>query len=742
MIRSCLLLALLALVSPLACATTVFNETFTGGSTINSNPPNPATPAPNAIAYQQLAAKTFNPNPPTLGASGLRFGIVGTTSGFNHIQALFTRYPVTLADTGDYLELTVTFTTEGGIVTPQTNSTLFFGLHHANQEQPFPGGMNGTSATATAGYAQNWKGYVNRIFYAGGNNGFFARPAQTATAANNQDVLYNFSGASTIGSTSPSALAAFGSGSVFTEVFRIARAGANSLSLSSALYSGDSPAGAPLYSQSATSTSVLTAVFDAFAIGWRATGSVASAMNITALKITTTGNTIIVPEILAQPFSLTKSVGEDVELSVEADGGKGTTLTYQWRKDGIDIPGATTSTYTISAASLDDAGDYTVVVTSPAGSTISDVATLTVTSGPVPPSIVTPPQGASLLVGEAHTFDTLVNGTSPLAFQWQKSEDAGGPYIDLPGADGASHTIDAATLGDAGFYRLVVTNSQGSATSTPAELVVNQPPALIAQPVGGTLNRAGSLTLSVSATGTPAPSYQWRRNGVDLPGATTASYTIAGATGADAGLYSVVVTNPVGSVTSAPAPVAVLSPSLAPTTFSPSSGASGLNPDRRLTLTFNAPVSPGTSGHLRIHDAATDAVVDSIDLVAANALRDSLRASSTLSTQPLPVQKKPIGGVPNDFNYYPLTVSGSTITIHPRNGVLAYGKTYYVTVEPGVFVDESGETFVGIEDDVTWRFSTRAEGPAAGTTTSSIGVTGRRRHSTRPRPATAKGDTA
>ena len=132
MIRSCLLLALLALVFPLARATTVFNETFTGGSTINSNPPNPAATSPNAIAYQQLAAKTFNPNPPTLGASGLRFGIVGTTSGFNHIQALFTNHPVTLADTGDYLELTVTFTTEGGIITPQTNSTLFFGLHHAN----------------------------------------------------------------------------------------------------------------------------------------------------------------------------------------------------------------------------------------------------------------------------------------------------------------------------------------------------------------------------------------------------------------------------------------------------------------------------------------------------------------------------------------------------------------------------------------------------------------------------------
>src|SRR5690606_38095848 len=123
-----------------------------------------------------------------------------------------------------------------------------------------------------------------------------------------------------------------------------------------------------------------------------------------------------------------------------------------------------------------------------------------------------------------------------------------------------------------------------------------------------------------------------------------------------------------------------------------------LNPDTRITITFNEALSIGVSGVIRIHDAATDAVVESIDLVAATALRDQLRAANVLSTQLLPVKKMPIGGIPNDFNYYPITVSGNTATIYPANGVLAYGKTYYVTLDAGTFVNAAGETFPGISD--------------------------------------------
>lgn len=718
-----LAVAAIAHLTPRALAQTkAFNDTFTGASTSNANPSSPLAPTVTAASYQQLSAKSFSPNPPVITAGNLRFGIVGTTSGFNHLQALFTQYPVTLVNTGDYIELTVNFTSEGGIITAQTNSTLFFGLHNAGQVQPIPGGMNGTVATATAGYAQTWQGYVSRIFYAGGSNGFYTRPAQSAGAANNQDVLYNYTGASSVGSKLTSTLAALTAGSPYTEVFRITKASATTLTLASSLYAGTTPTGTPLYAQEATSSSILTAVFDAFAIGWRATGGVVSVMDISAIKITTTGTTTIIPEITSQPFSITKSVGESTTFTVVADGGPGTALTYQWQKNGVPIPDATSASYTIASAALGDSGDYTVVVSDVAGSTTSSVATLTVTTEPVPPSIIVQPTGGTIVVGGSFTFSATVNGTSPLAYQWQHSTDGGANFTDIGGATSAGYTLSNAALSDAGLYQLVVTNSVGSATTTPVALVVNAAPTITDQPVGGAINPGESITLSVTATGTPAPTYQWLKNGAAIAGATSSSYTINPATGADTANYKVVVTNSVGSVTSAAASVAVVSPTMAASATTPSAIGT-CNLDTRLTLTFNDTPTAGVSGFVRIYDASNDTVVDTIDLVAATTLRDTLRASGTLSTQLLPVQTKTIGGITN-FNYYPITISGNTATIYPRNGVLAYGKTYYVKVDAGAFVNSAGEAFAGIGDPGTWRFTTKANGPAGGATSVTVAADG------------------
>ncbi|MDP1579052.1 MAG: pectinesterase family protein [Candidatus Didemnitutus sp.] len=445
-------------------------------------------------------------------------------------------------------------------------------------------------------------------------------------------------------------------------------------------------------------------------------------INVKSFQIVTTGTTTVIPEILTQPLSLTKSVGDSVSLSIVADGGAGTALTYQWRKNGENILNATNSTHAIGSATLGDAGDYTVAVTSPAGTTVSAVATLTVTIGAVAPSFAVDPTGATVLVGGAHTFSTVVNGTAPLTYQWERSSNGGANYTPVNSATSTSLVITNAQLSDAGLYRLVATNSQGSVTSASATLVVNQAPVITVQPIGGTLQPGGSLTLSVTATGNPAPTYQWRKNGVALNGATAANYAITNATGADTGAYTVVVTNSVGSATSAAASVAVLSSTLAATATTPT--ATGRNPDTRLTITFNEVPTVGVAGVLHIRDAADNSIVETIDLAAATALRDTLRAGSTLSTQLLPVLKKPIGGIATDFNYYPITVSGQTATIYPRNGVLAYGRTYYVTVEPGVFTNSTGLAFAGISNTTTWRFSTKNSGPANGSTTLIVAADG------------------
>lgn len=76
-------------------------------------------------------------------------------------------------------------------------------------------------------------------------------------------------------------------------------------------------------------------------------------------------------------------------------------------------------------------------------------------------------------------------------------------------------------------------------------------PQIGAQPQDATVGLGGSATFSVVVSGTAPLSYQWKRNGVDIPGATQESYTLTGAQASDSGaLFSVVVTNPEGSATS------------------------------------------------------------------------------------------------------------------------------------------------------------------------------------------------
>ena len=718
-----LVCALGGLAAAAQAQTTVFHDAFDTtaavSSSINSTGPTPAVPSLHATAYQQVATKVYSPAPPTVSAGHLKFGIVSTSSGASQIQALFSKYPVTLTNVGDYIELTVVFTNQAGLFNATANNALMLGLFNGGQQQPYPGGQANSTLALTGG-VEGWQGYGARVYVSGssGNsNALLTRNAQTTSATSNQDLLYNYSGVSTTyaGTTSntvqPAALTV---GNQYTETLRLTKAGATTLTILHRLHAGEGTSGTELFTQSTTTSSILTAVFDGLAVGYRAAGA-ATTMDVTSISVVTTGAVLVVPAITTQPLSQTKSVGEDVTLGVVADGGAGTVLEYQWRKGGVDIPGATGASLTLSSLTLGDAGDYTVVVTDAAGSTTSAVAQLTVTAGAVAPQILTAPAGATILVGGSTTFTVLASGTEPMTYQWQRSADGVAAYADVAGATGASLALANAALADAGYYQVVIANAQGSVTSTPVLLTVNQAPAIVTQPVGATLAVGAPLTLTVAATGSPAPSYQWYRNGVALSGATGSTYAVASVTGADTGAYSVVVSNSVGSaVTSTTVSVAVLSTSMAVTATTPAVGAASALPDTRLTLTFNTAPTPGTGGAIRIYDASNDTVVDTIDLVAAGLLKNTLRTASALSTLDLPVATKSIGGVAN-WNYYPLTVSGNTVTIHPRNGVLAYGRSYYVQIDPGAFLDATGLSFAGIADKTTWTFSTTATTPASAT---------------------------
>jgi len=81
----------------------------------------------------------------------------------------------------------------------------------------------------------------------------------------------------------------------------------------------------------------------------------------------------------------------------------------------------------------------------------------------------------------------------------------------------------------------------------------NVKPTINEQPRGSTIAGGLAYTLRSAATGFPNPTYQWRRNGNNIQGATAATYDILSATADDTGTYDVVVSNVMGSVTSNPA---------------------------------------------------------------------------------------------------------------------------------------------------------------------------------------------
>ena len=267
----------------------------------------------------------------------------------------------------------------------------------------------------------------------------------------------------------------------------------------------------------------------------------------------------IAPLISTQPQSLVVLQGSEAIFAVVADGTS--PLSYQWRKNGVDITGSNAPMLKLPATALADAGSYSVAITNPVGSLTSTAATLTINaSGPptlVAPTIVTPPASATVNAGNTASFAVAVTGTGPLTYQWRKNGTA------IGGATSAVYTIPATVIADAAGYSVVVTNSAGSATSPAASLTVNPGPAPVApaittQPTGLVVIPGATATFAVAATGSGPLAFQWRRNGSDLPGATGPVLTLTNVSGAEAGNYSVVVSNAAGSVTSVVAPLILI----------------------------------------------------------------------------------------------------------------------------------------------------------------------------------------
>jgi hypothetical protein len=253
----------------------------------------------------------------------------------------------------------------------------------------------------------------------------------------------------------------------------------------------------------------------------------------------------IPPAITTQPLGQTVTAGSSLVIWVIATGSPAPT--YQWRKDGANIPAANAYYLSLSNLQTGNAGTYTVVVSNALGSVTSAGAVVNVNAPPAPPTITTQPAGQSATVGANVSFTAAASGNPAPAFQWQKNG------ASLAGATNASLTLVNVQLGDAGVYSVVTSNSAGSATSGGATLLVNPAavaPVITLPPANVKATEGTGVTFTASASGLPAPTYQWRKGGAALPGATGSSLTLAHVRLGDAGIYSVVANNSAGSVTS------------------------------------------------------------------------------------------------------------------------------------------------------------------------------------------------
>ena len=194
-----------------------------------------------------------------------------------------------------------------------------------------------------------------------------------------------------------------------------------------------------------------------------------------------------------QPISVRLNPNGSTTLSVSVSG---ITPSFQWRKNGVNISGATAASYTLDAVQAGDAGSYDVLVTNIVGSSASNAAAVFVNA---PVNIVTSPSSLTLNPGSLATFSVVASGTAPLAYQWRKDGQA------IVGGTASSYTIASVGTLNAGSYDVVVSNMVNSSTSTAAALTVNTlvAPYFLSQPSDSRMIRATTATLALSAGAAP-----------------------------------------------------------------------------------------------------------------------------------------------------------------------------------------------------------------------------------------------
>lgn len=192
-------------------------------------------------------------------------------------------------------------------------------------------------------------------------------------------------------------------------------------------------------------------------------------------------------------------------------------------------------------------GRYVVRVCSYRGHVSKLLTPLTISN---PPAITKQPVSTSACAGKPATLSVEASGAT-LKYQWRKGS------VDIPGATAATYTIASVDQSSVGQYACTVSGAcSPSVVSQAVTVSVGNAPAITTQPAGLTVEQSKPFTLRV-ATSASSVTYQWKKDGTPISGATTAEYTVAAASLSDAGSYVCTIDGGCGSVNSEPAVVVV-----------------------------------------------------------------------------------------------------------------------------------------------------------------------------------------
>jgi hypothetical protein len=399
-----------------------------------------------------------------------------------------------------------------------------------------------------------------------------------------------------------------------------------------------------------------------------------------AITITIGGSTApTAPAITTPPAAASVIAGKNASFTVTASGTG--PLGYYWLKNGTalanggNISGANSNVLSLAAVSATDAANYSVLVSNSVSTVTSAAAALTVI---LPPGISTQPAPQTQAVGASANFSVTATGSAPLAYRWLKNSVAVTNGTKFIGANSNLLTIATLATADAGNYSVIITNAAGSVTSSVAALTVVAAPTITTPPANASAVAGGSASFTVTASGSAPLAYQWLKagsplaNGGNLAGATSATLTISSVSGADAASYSVIVSNSLGTATSAAATLTVAIPPAIVTAPGSATVLAGSNASFTVTasgtatlayqwLKNGAAISGATTATLTLNNvSSTDAANYSVTVTNAVGTATSSAATLTVLVAPgittQPASASVVQGNPASFS---VTASGT-----------------------------------------------------------------------------------